>query len=110
MNWEAIGATGEIVGAVDVILTLGYLAAQIRQNTRTQKSAMAQATTSSRTSWYELGASDPEITLLWTKGHARPDQMSDEERTRFIWMISRLFSTFEETFAQYQLGMVEEED
>jgi hypothetical protein len=33
MNWEALGAIGEIVGAVAVIATLGYLAVQIRQNT-----------------------------------------------------------------------------
>ena len=33
MNWEAIGAVGEVLGAVGVILTLGYLAVQIRQNT-----------------------------------------------------------------------------
>ena len=34
MNWEAIGAIGEVLGAVGVILTLGYLAFQIRQNNR----------------------------------------------------------------------------
>ena len=33
MNWEAIGATGEVVGAVAVFATLVYLAIQIRQNT-----------------------------------------------------------------------------
>ena len=32
-NWEAIGAVGEIGGAVAVVLTLFYLAKQIRQNT-----------------------------------------------------------------------------
>ena len=31
LNWEAIGALGEIVGAVAVIATLVYLAIQIRQ-------------------------------------------------------------------------------
>ena len=30
MNWEAIGAVGEILGAIAVVLTLGYLAVQIR--------------------------------------------------------------------------------
>ena len=34
MNWEALGAIGEIVGAIAVVLTLGYLAVQMRQNTR----------------------------------------------------------------------------
>ncbi len=30
MNWEAIGAVGEVLGAIGVIVTLGYLAVQIR--------------------------------------------------------------------------------
>ncbi len=34
MNWDAIGAVGEIVGAAGVILSLVYLAAQIRHNTK----------------------------------------------------------------------------
>ena len=32
MNWDAIGAIGEILGAIVVIATLGYVAVQIRQN------------------------------------------------------------------------------
>ena len=43
MNWEAIGAIGEIVGAVAVVITLLYLASQTRQNT---KATHAQATAS----------------------------------------------------------------
>lgn len=33
MNWEAIGAIGEVGGAIAVVATLVYLAVQIRQNT-----------------------------------------------------------------------------
>jgi len=32
MHWEAIGAVGEIVGALAVVLSLIYLAIQVRQN------------------------------------------------------------------------------
>ena len=42
MNWEAIGAIGEIVGAIAVVATLGYLATQIRQNTRSDRAASRQ--------------------------------------------------------------------
>ena len=39
MNWEAVGAIGEIVGAAAVLATLYYLAAQIKiQNRQLQKS------------------------------------------------------------------------
>jgi hypothetical protein len=33
INWDAIGAIGEIVGALGVMVTVGYLAIQVRQNT-----------------------------------------------------------------------------
>jgi hypothetical protein len=43
MNWEAAGAIGEIAGAIAVVLTLGYLAVQIRNSTKASMSATRQA-------------------------------------------------------------------
>lgn len=37
MNWDAIGALGNVVGGVGVIATLIYLSLQIRQNTKALK-------------------------------------------------------------------------
>ena len=34
MNWEALGAIGELIGALAVVITLGFLIAQLRLNTR----------------------------------------------------------------------------
>ena len=49
MNWDAIGAIGEIVGALAVVVTLFYLATQIRQNARyTLASIREQRTASSQ--------------------------------------------------------------
>ena len=110
MNWNAIGAISSLLEAIGVIITLIYLAIQIRQSTRMQQSAIAQVTSSSRTAWYELGASDPEFALLYTKGLTQPDELTDEERTRFFWMLARGFSTFEEMYSQYRLKLVEEQD
>jgi hypothetical protein len=42
MNWEAIGAVGEILGALGVVVTLVYLARQIRQNTRVSRADMTK--------------------------------------------------------------------
>ena len=47
MNWDAIGAVAEILSALAVLITLGYLAVQIRQNTNAMKiSAMTPLVTS----------------------------------------------------------------
>lgn len=43
MNWDAIGAIGEILGALGVIITLIYLASQIRHNTKVARASTRQA-------------------------------------------------------------------
>ncbi len=40
MNWEAVGAVGEMAGAIGVIVTLVYLALQIRSNAKATESAV----------------------------------------------------------------------
>ena len=45
MNWEAIGAVGEIVGAAAVIASLIYLASQIRHSSKAMRSQNLNAQT-----------------------------------------------------------------
>ena len=39
MNWDAIGAIAERLGAIGVVVSLLYLATQIRQNTKSVRAA-----------------------------------------------------------------------
>ncbi len=45
MNWDAIAAVGEILGAIAVVISLLYLAVQIRQNSRAMKGASTHGIT-----------------------------------------------------------------
>lgn len=47
VNWEAVGAVGEIIGGAAVVLTLAYLAFQIRYNTRATRASAREAVTQS---------------------------------------------------------------
>ena len=64
MNWEAIGAVGEILGAIGVIATLGYLAAQIRQNTRSSRDAASRASFDTVTRINLMLVENPEVADL----------------------------------------------
>jgi len=56
MNWEAIGAIGEVLGAVGVFASLIYLAIQIRQNTRMMKATIRQQlTAASQQNVHQMG-------------------------------------------------------
>ena len=40
MDWNAIGAMGEVIGAAAVVISLIYVALQVRQNTASSKSTV----------------------------------------------------------------------
>ncbi len=48
MNWDAIGAVGETLGAIAVIATLAYLAAQIRESRKATLADVYQSRAQSR--------------------------------------------------------------
>ena len=93
MNWEAIGAVGEIVGALAVVVSLVYLASQLRHANelarenayRELQSAVDQATT-------EL-VRDPDLHKVWREALYERKSVSDSDRERIGFLLSRVFGS-----------------
>jgi len=108
MNWDAMGAVGEIVGAIAVLATLIYLAAQIRQNAQAldRQSDIAQAQiqqmrADSITQLSTFITANPEnvellTRLINTKGISR-EELSPEENMRATMLLTTLRSNLENT-------------
>ncbi len=100
MNWDAIGAVGELVGAAAVVVTLIFLTIQLRQNT---KVAYWQMTTTNLQTWEQLHidlARDPELFRLWQLIlHADPEDVSREDRGRCFELFEAFMSVMEPTIA-----------
>lgn len=60
MNWDAIGAIGELVGALLVIGTLLYLSIQIRQNNVIAREQAHYHMLQNQTSYYDRLAENPD--------------------------------------------------
>ncbi len=67
MNWEAIGAIGEIVGALAVIVTLIYLALQIRYTHRVAADTNRRYRASGVMDGMKLLVSDEGLRKSWSK-------------------------------------------
>ena len=98
MNWEAIGAVGEVLGAAAVILTLFFLIVQLRQNTRAleENARLARDDAANRNysdlaRWRDLIIREPEVTDLWHRGTAGEELKADEAE-RFIQLLNEFFS------------------
>jgi hypothetical protein len=100
MNWDAIGAVGEILGAMAVFLSLVYLASQIRaQNRESRISSVHEITEAFRQSLEVLSV--PEMAQIYVKGVINIDELSDWERISFIAMVQGFLRVWEEAYYQH---------
>lgn len=83
MNWDAIGAIGEILGAIAVIGTLIYLAAQVRQNIASVKTATYESMMAGVTDINLAVAGNPEVASIMLRASADPDSLDYEEAYRY---------------------------
>jgi hypothetical protein len=88
MNWEALGAIAEALGAVGVIVTLAYLATQIRQNSRLLRASTSAATAQVNNSQSQYLIQDAEVARIWWDGLADRESLSEADRRRFDPLIT----------------------
>lgn len=109
MNWNAIGAIAELLGAIGVIISLGYLAHQVRQNTRSVRAASYQSWFASYDSFSNLLLGDPGLDALLHRAASAPQDLTPEERRRFLGVLRRAFRQLENLYYQHRQGMIDRE-
>jgi hypothetical protein len=109
MNWEAVGAISQIVGAVLVGITLIYLAIQLRQNTSALKSSTFLAISTLMGSTMEIWATHSDLAPLLIKAQAGLDELSPDERARFGFLMMMAFRRVETVVVQRHLGFIDGE-
>jgi hypothetical protein len=116
MNWDAIGAIAELLGAIGVIASLVYLATQIRQS----REQMSQNTRAMRAGSYQhffdswgqsvtRGMDNPERERAIRLGMLDYTNLSEEDAFRFnVWM-NGVIQAQDNAHYQYRVGMLDEE-
>jgi hypothetical protein len=102
---EDLGNLGDFLGGIAVIVTLIYLAVQIRQNTKLLRKSAEQMIRSDSTAVVSLAAQSPENAALYHRGLGDPDGLSPEERTHFYLLMAVNFYHFQQGYSSHQSGM-----
>jgi len=109
MNWEAIGAIGEIVGAVAVVITLAYLAIQVRNSTRIARCATRQAIAETAMEHGTHLISDRELMTALLRDFKGQDQ-DDVDWARLMAHNYITMRHYENILYQHQTGMIERDE
>ena len=107
MNWEAIGAVGEAVGAIAVVVTLAYLAMQIRQNTDATRAASHHAVIEALNQGNLAQARDAELAQIWVSGLKDRGVLTEVERQRFDSLCLAYFHVFDSLWYSAKVGTAE---
>ena len=107
MNWEAIGSIAEALGAVGVVVSLIYLATQIRQNTAAIRAGTAQQVTNRAGEIAQSIAMNPSTTELRYRGLRDPDSLSEEETRQFGGLMLAVFRAYENAAYQFRGGFLD---
>ncbi len=105
MNWTAVSTVIELVGVIVVVVSLWYVAVQIRQNTNAQvattRQGMLDADVGLISDFIEYGI-DPHLI-------GDEVELSGKDERRFTWMVIKAIRIREFAWHQYQEGNLDEE-
>jgi hypothetical protein len=105
VNWEAIGALGEVAAAIAVVATLFYLASQIRQNTHALKAGSRRtALEGGHTILFSM-VENPQIVADIIK----MGKLDDENKIRLSAFLYALMRFAEFAWGQYREGAIDRE-
>ena len=100
---------GEFVGGFGVILSLVYLAIQVRSNTSSQRADMTARILERLAAQQHTYGFDVEANKFFMRAISEPTSLTLEERSRFLWIMTEFLSSMEFLMQQYKVGNVEEE-
>jgi hypothetical protein len=106
MNVNDLANIGQVIGAIAVVISLIYVALQIRQNTNAVRSATAQAVHEHFSIWYNLVAADVELAQIAANGLRDYSSLSEQERVRFVATFMSFISYSQNAFLKWREGLL----
>jgi hypothetical protein len=114
VNWDAIGAVAELVGALGVVASLAYLAVQIHQNTRhidfntrAIRASTYQHFSNTFGEFEDLLLEHKQLGHIWVSGLTEAEPLESGDRILFNNLAHKFFRIYETLYLQYEAGLIE---
>jgi hypothetical protein len=105
---DALGNIGDFLGGIGVVITLIYLAVQIRQNTTSSRTESYQAAVAAISDWTRDVGANPASSRIVEAGSRDFEALSSEERVQFNLIMAALVRNLENIHFQFTHGAIDE--
>jgi len=110
MNWDAIGAIAELLGAIGVIGSLIYVASQVKASTVASRVESKLRLTENMVNYGDLLISSPELNELMIEGRKGIDGLSKNEYLQFSNLALKACWYLSAGFFMYQQNSISSDD
>lgn len=107
MNWDAISAVSQLVGSIAVVVSVLYLAVQLRSSTRVARVAAMDAAAAALRDVTKPFMENAELARLWRIGLEDLDALSAEDQARFFHSAHQFLKAMETIHYHYIYGLLD---
>ena len=107
VNWEAISAIGQIVGAIGVVVSLIYVATEVRNSARATQLASRRSISEIFTLLSRQLAEHPDLRELYYRGLHDFESLEGTDLVGFAQVMLQLFRAYEEAYYGHLEGDVD---
>lgn len=108
MNWSAVSAVADVLGATAVVASLLYVAAQIRQSTRQSRLSALQDMVNELGSALQAQAQNRELATIVLRGLKDLNELDAVEKVQFLSHISHILRLYEAVYFHRLEGTLDE--
>jgi hypothetical protein len=109
VNWDAVGAVGEILGAAAVIISLVYVGHQVKHNTSAIRSAAANDASVSMQAWYLQMGGNRQAGDMWFNAMTSPEPLPTNDEFQFLMMMHAALLGMQNSFLLSREGTIDPE-
>jgi hypothetical protein len=103
MDWSAVGAVGEVVGAIAVFGTLLYLSVQVRETNKQAELEGFRHTLDGFNEWMDQVVSSKQTASVLRRGREDMAGLDEDERLQFEYLHLRFLNTLESWYRSVDL-------
>ena len=109
LTLEQVSYLAEIIGVIVVVISIIYLAIQVRQNTKATQISATQEFVGAYNSFARELAQTEEMADIWIRGNVDFQSLTNSESIRFSALIGQWFRLIASAYTQWQKGAFDNE-